>query len=177
MPEAAVAKVAASIREFGWRQPIVVDSEGVVILGHTRLLAAKRLGAATVPVHVAAELSAAQAKAYRLTDNRSAQETSWDYELLPLEVGELADLDYDLDVLGFDCDELAAIMAQPEGTLHDPDEVVPSPVRARYKLGDLVQLGDHRILCGDATDPAQVRRLMAGRRATLMATIRLLGQL
>ena len=112
-PEAAVAKVAASLAEYGWRQPIVVDEAGVVVAGHTRLLAAQRLGLEKVPVHVASDLSPAQVKAYRLADNRSSEETSWDYELLPLEIGELAALDYDISVTGFDPDEVAEIMATP----------------------------------------------------------------
>jgi len=128
-PEAAIAKVAASLAEYGWRQPIVVDEAGVIVVGHTRLLAAQRLGLEKVPVHVASDLSPAQVKAYRLADNRSAQETSWDYELLPLEIGELAALDYDIDVLGFDPDEVAAIMATPTSGLTDPDEVLTPPAK------------------------------------------------
>ena len=89
-PEAAIAKVAASLAEYGWRQPIVVDPDGVIVVGHTRLLAAKRLGLAEVPVHVATDLTPQQVKAYRLADNRTAEESSWDLELLPLEISELA---------------------------------------------------------------------------------------
>jgi DNA modification methylase len=169
-PEAAIAKVAASLREYGWRQPIVVDREGVIVVGHTRLLAAQRLGLAHVPVHVATDLSPAQVKAYRLADNRSAEETSWDYALLPIEIGELAALDYDIDLIGFDCDEVAAIMAAPTSGLTDPDEVLTPPAEPRTKIGDLWMLGEHRLLCGDATDPEQVKRLMGGQRASLMAT-------
>lgn len=169
-PETAVAKVAASLAEYGWRQPIVVDGAGVVVAGHTRLLAAKRLGLARVPVHVATDLSPAQVKAYRLADNRTAQETSWDYELLPLEIGELADLDYEIDPVGFDPDEVAAIMASPTEGLTDPDEVITPPAEPKTKSGDLWVLGEHRLLCGDATDREDVARLMDGRRAVLMAT-------
>ena len=168
--EAAIAKVAASIKEFGWRQPIVVDPGDVIVLGHTRLLAGQRLGHATVPVHIARDLSPAQIKAYRLADNRSAQETSWDYDLLPIEIGALAALDYDIDVLGFDPDEVAAIMAQPTSGLTDPDEIPQPPAEPISKLGDLWQLGEHRLLCGDATSAADVMRLMGGKRAVLMAT-------
>jgi len=100
--EAAVAKVAASIKEFGFRQPLVVDSEAVIICGHARLLAAKRLGLKEVPVHVAIGLTPAQVKAYRLMDNRSHQETSWDIDLLPLEFADLKDLSIDLSLTGFD---------------------------------------------------------------------------
>src|SRR5438477_5525459 len=103
---AAIDKVAASINEFGWRQPIVVDIEGVVVVGHARLLAAKKLGLSEVPVHVADELNAAQIKAYRLMDNRSHDETDWDLELLGPELLELQASDIDLAFTGFDPDEI-----------------------------------------------------------------------
>src|ERR1700692_569140 len=96
IPERAIDKVAASIKEFGWRQAIVVDKDGVIICGHTRLLAAKKLGLREVPVHIADNLTPAQVKAYRLMDNRSHQETDWDLDLLGTELEELRDLDFDL---------------------------------------------------------------------------------
>ena len=105
-PEAAVAKVAASIKEFGFRQPILVDEEGVIIAGHTRLLAAQRLGLDTVPVIVCADLSPAKAKALRLADNRTAQETAWDYEMLELEIEELVACEYDVSLTGFEPEEM-----------------------------------------------------------------------
>jgi hypothetical protein len=169
-PESAIAKVAASIKEFGFKNPILVDNEGVIIAGHTRLLAAQRLELATVPVIVCADLSAAKAKALRLMDNRSAQETSWDAELLPLELAELAGLDFDLALTGFEPDELAAYLAEPTAGLTDPDTVPEPPEKPATKPGDLYLLGNHRLLCGDATNPDDVGRLMAGKRATLMAT-------
>lgn len=108
--ENAVLKVAASIKEYGWRQPIVVDKEGVVIAGHTRLLAAKHLKLKEVPVHVALDMNPVQAKAYRLADNRVAQEAEWDTELLALEIEEIGELGLsDLDALGFDEAELMKI--------------------------------------------------------------------
>src|SRR3954467_12057400 len=106
IPEKAIDKVAASIKEFGWRQAIVVDREGVIICGHTRLLAAKKLGLREVPVHVAENLTPAQVKAYRLMDNRSHQETDWDFDLLGPELQELKGLDFDLTLTGFDQREL-----------------------------------------------------------------------
>jgi DNA modification methylase len=169
-PEIAIAKVAASIKEFGWRQPIVVDLGGVIVAGHTRLLAAKRLGMTVVPVHIASDLTAAQIKAYRLADNRSAQETSWDEELLPLEIGDLVELGYEVDVLGFDEDELARLLAKDIPGLTDPDEVPEPPAEPLTQSGDLWLLGEHRLLCGDSTDREHVHRLMAGERAVLMAT-------
>jgi len=169
-PEAAIAKVAASLKEFGWRQPLVVDEDGVVIAGHTRLLAAQRLGLEKVPVHVAVGLSPEQVKAYRLMDNRSAQETSWDAELLPLELSELAGLEFDLALTGFEPEELAAFLAEPTEGLTGPDDVPAIPEEPVSKPGDLYLLGNHRLLCGDATNPDDVQKLMAGKKATLMAT-------
>ncbi len=100
IPERAIDKVAASIKEFGWRQAIVVDKDGVIICGHTRLLAAKKLGLKQVPVHVADNLTPAQVKAYRLMDNRSHEETDWDLDLLGPELEELHGLDFDLELTG-----------------------------------------------------------------------------
>lgn len=105
--EAAVDKVARSLEEFGWQQPIVVDGDGVVIVGHTRLLAAKRLGHKTVPVLVAKDLSPERVKAYRLADNRTHEEAEWDPELLALELGELQEAGYELEFTGFDEAEIA----------------------------------------------------------------------
>jgi DNA modification methylase len=169
-PESAIAKVAGSLAEFGFRQPIVVDENDVIIAGHTRLLAAQRLGLAQVPVHVATDLSPEQVKAYRLMDNRSAQETSWDLDLLPLELSELAGLEFDLSLTGFEPDELAAFLAGPTEGLTDPDAVPEPPEEPVSKTGDLYLLGKHRLLCGDSTSSAEVERLMAGKRASLMAT-------
>jgi len=169
-PKSAIEKVATSIKEYGFRQPIVVDAGGVVIAGHTRLLAAKHLGLEQVPVHVALDLSPAQVKAYRLADNRSAEETSWDLELLPLELEGLVELEYDLDLLGFEADELSLLMTTPKEGLTDPDEVRDPPPESITRPGDLWELGPHRLLCGDATKAGDVRRLMMGQRAVLMAT-------
>ena len=169
-PQEAIDKVAASIAEYGFRQPIVVDEAGVILAGHTRLLAARKLGLAEVPVHVAVGLTPAQAKAYRLMDNRSNQETTWDLALLPGELAELLASEIDIALTGFSSEELAALLASPTEGLCDPDEVPELPEEPVSRLGDLYLLGDHRLLCGDSTDPAQVRRLMAGRRASLMAT-------
>ena len=104
-----VAKVKASLKEFGWQQPIVVDKDGVIIFGHTRYQAALELGWTEAPVHVADNLTAAQAKAYRIADNRTGQEAIWDNELLALEIEDLKELDFNLDLTGFNADELAGI--------------------------------------------------------------------
>ena len=124
----AVDAVAESIRRFGFRQPIVVDAEGVVVAGHTRLKAARKLGLETVPVHVAADLSAEQVRAYRLADNATAERAEWDYELLPIELEAIAAGGFDPESLGFDPDALARILDPAKG-----DETGPDPGEDRYR--------------------------------------------
>jgi hypothetical protein len=113
IPQSAIDKVAASIKEFGFRQPIVVDTDGVIVAGHCRLLAAQKLQLKQVPVHVAHELTAAQIKAYRLADNRAAEESDWDYQLIPIELEELQELGFDLTLTGFNPDELTTFLEGP----------------------------------------------------------------
>jgi DNA modification methylase len=170
VPESAIEKVAASLQEFGWRQPIVVDTGGVIIVGHTRLLAARRLGLAQVPIHVARDLTAAQAKSYRLMDNRSAQETSWDPELLPIELEALLSMQVDPALTGFSNEEIAALLSKPTEGLTDPDEIPEVPEEPISKPGDQWILGNHRLLCGDSTKAEDVIMVMDGKRASLMAT-------
>jgi DNA modification methylase len=159
----AVDAVAASIREFGFRQPIVVDGDNVVIAGHTRLLAAKKLGLTKVPVHVATDLTPEQVRAFRLADNQTASLAEWDYDLLPLELAALKDANFDLGLLGFDADELMRIM-DPTITdgLCDPDDVPLPPDAATTGPGDLWLLGRHRLLCGDSAKAEDVDRLLNG---------------
>jgi len=142
----AVDAVAKSIEQFGWRQPIVIDANGVIVIGHTRLLAAKQLGLTTVPVHVAEGLSEAQIKALRIADNATGDIATWNYELLPLELKDLQDANFDLSMLGFDKDELAKLLA-PEGTegLTDPDAVPEPPAEPITQPGDLWLLGAYTI--------------------------------
>src|SRR5580704_12056595 len=124
--QAAVDKVAASIREFGFRQCIVVDKDNVIIVGHVRLRAAKKLGLTQVPVHVAANLTPAQVKAYRLMDNRSHEEVEWDFELLGAELLELKDLDISMVLTGFDARELDTLLRDPADD-EKADQVPPLP--------------------------------------------------
>jgi len=163
----AIAKVAASIREFGFRQPIVVDGEGVVIAGHTRLAAASSLGLAEVPVHVA-DLTPAQARAYRLADNRTGDEAEWDTELLRVEMAALAGLDIDLSLTAFDPSEIAGLSGH-QG-LTDPDDVPAAPAVPVTQPGDLWRLGAHRLMCGDATSAADVAIALDGVAPNLMVT-------
>jgi DNA modification methylase len=170
----AVAKVAASIREFGFRQPIVVDQDGVVIVGHTRLLAAQQLGFSEVPVHVATNLTPAQVKAYRIMDNRSHEESEWDEELLPLELTELRDEGFDLDLTGFDAKELAGIFPPADGGGRDVEPQIDQAeeLRARWGVepGQIWVLGEHRLLCGDSTKAEDVERLLGDLRPSLVFT-------
>jgi DNA modification methylase len=181
----AVAKVAASIAEYGWRQPIVVDRDMVVVAGHTRLEAARRLGLATVPVHVATDLTPAQARAYRLMDNRSHQEARWNDELLALELKDLRIDAVDLSLTGFDAGEINQILAALDDDAGedattadsaDPDATPEPPSDPVARTGDLWLLGQHRLLCGDSTDPAVVAQVMGGDSAALCFTSPPYGQ-
>ena len=133
-----VAKVKASLKEFGWRQPIVVDSEGVIIVGHTRYQAAIELGMKSVPVHVAEGLTAAQVKAYRIADNKTGDFAEWDFDLLKLEFTELEELDFNLEMTAFDTGEMTSIFFEPDfapGTEADQgklDELQPKIVQCPH---------------------------------------------
>ena len=172
--DAAVDAVADSIRRFGFRQPVVVDADGVIVCGHTRWKAAQKLGLAEVPVHVATDLTPEQIRAYRIADNKTNELAEWNMELLPIELGELKDAGIDWSLLGFDQDELAKLLdpGVKQG-LTDPDDVPEPPDEAITQPGDLWIMGDYRLLCGDsasvvdvdaliAVDPAKVVELPAG---------------
>jgi DNA modification methylase len=167
----AVDAVAASIREFGFRQPIVVDEQSVIVVGSTRYKAAIKLGLDEVPVHVALGLSPAQVKAYRIADNKTADLAEWDYELLVQELADLQKMDFDLDLTGFAADEISALFqADAEPGLTDPDEVPEPPDKPTTQPGDLWLLGDHRLLCGDAGDAEAVDRLLQKAPIHLIST-------
>ena len=163
IPEKAVDAIAASVKEFGFRSAIVVDEDGVILAGHTRLRAAKKLGLKQVPVHVAAGLSKAQRRAFRIADNKTATFSSFDEQLLALEIEDLKLEDFDLSLTGFDSDELKALLALNDGTkegLTDEDaapETQPAPLS---KLGDLWLCGKHRVLCGDSTLDESTSKLL-----------------
>ena len=166
--DSAVDKVAMSLKEYGWQQPIVVDGKGVIIVGHTRWKAAKKLNMDTCPVLVAEGLSTAQVKAYRIADNKTNEFAAWDDELLKLEIDELVDLDFDIELTGFDPSDFD--LGEPNGGLTDEDAVPEPPEKPVTKLGDLWVLGSHRLLCGDSTDIEQVSRLMDGQKADMVFT-------
>jgi len=164
----AVEYVANSIREFGWQQPLVVDTDGTIIAGHTRLKAAKRLGMDTVPVVVADNLTPAQVNAYRLADNKVAEAATWDMEALAVELEGL-EVDFDMTMFDFDASEFDFGGLEGEPTEIVEDEV-PEDAPSIVRKGDVWQLGRHRLMCGDSTDPAVIDRLMDGVKADMVFT-------
>ena len=161
--EHAVEAVAASIREFGFRQPIVVDDQSVIVVGSTRYKAALKLGMQRVPVHVAAGLTPAQVKAYRIADNRTAELADWDDALLVQELLDLQKMDFNLDLVGFSADELQELFqAELAPGLTDPDAIPEPPDEPITRPGDLWVLGQHRLLHGDSGKAEDVDRLLDG---------------
>ena len=168
--DAAVDAVAASIREFGFRQPIVVDEDGVIVVGHTRYKAALKLGLATAPVHVARDLTPEQARAYRIADNKTSDLSDWDMELLPAELAAL-ETHFDWQLFGFGQDELNELFPQDNSAGQcDPDEVPAPPDEPVTQPGDIWILGDHRLLCGDSSKAEDLDRLLAGASIQLVNT-------
>jgi DNA modification methylase len=165
-----VASIAASIREFGWTNPVLVDGENGIIAGHGRILAARKLGMGTVPVIELAGLSPAQKRAYVIADNRLALDAGWDEELLALEFADLAELGFDLALTGFGEDEIVALTSRGTPGLTDPDDVPALPEAPTSRAGDLWLMDKHRLICGDSTDPWIVDRALAGVRPHLCAS-------
>jgi DNA modification methylase len=158
--QAAIDKVLASVREFGWRQPIVVDEDGVILVGHTRRLAALKGGYKAVPVHDAIGLSDAQKKAYRLADNRTGEESQWDLPVLSAEIAALRLEGFDLGPLGFDLPELRSLEAKEPGK--DAEATPEPPAKPVTRPGDIWELGDHYLLCGDSTKAEDVDAVLDG---------------
>jgi DNA modification methylase len=166
--DAAVDAVARSIQEFGWRVPIVVDDDAVILAGHTRLKAALKLKLSEVPVHVARGLTPEQARAFRIADNQTTAIAEWDEDKLIAELLALQATDYDLSLTGFEDDELTRLLAQTQEFQADPDDVPDPPDEAITQPGDLWLLGNHRLLCGDSSKEADVDRLLEGARIHLV---------
>jgi DNA modification methylase len=161
--DAQVAQIAASIKEFGWTNPILVDGENGVIAGHGRLLAARKLGHKEVPVIELAHMTDSQKRAYVIADNQLAMNAGWDTTILSLELADLKEQGFDLDVLGFDAKEMDKLL-EPEQVdgLTDEDVVPEAPVEPKTKLGDIYQLGNHRLMCGDSADINCIDKLLNG---------------
>jgi DNA modification methylase len=165
---AQIDRIADAIAEWGWTNPVLVDESGGIIAGHGRVLAARKLGISDVPVMVASGWTEAQRRAYVLADNRLALDAGWDEDLLRSELADLGALGFDLPLTGFSEGELGRLM--PNGADSDAEHVPPVPDTPVSRAGDLWLLGEHRIICGDSTDPETVSRLLDGATPHLMVT-------
>ena len=170
--DAQVAQIAASIKEFGWTNPILIDGDKGIIAGHGRLMAARKLGMTEVPVIELKDLTPTQKKAYIIADNRLALNAGWDDQLLTIELNELLEDKFSLDLLGFNADELNALLNPVEINegLVDEDEVPEPPPEPITKLGDVWLLGNHRLMCGDSTQIDQLEKLCNGRPVDMWLT-------
>jgi len=170
--DAQVAQIAASIKEFGWTNPILVDGDKGIIAGHGRLMAARKLKMDKVPVIELSGMTEAQKKAYVIADNRLALNAGWDNAMLTIELQDLEDEGFDLSLTGFDKDELDALLNPIEETkgLTDEDSVPDVPTEPKTKLGDIYILGNHRLMCGDSTSIDDAEKLMDGLLADLVFT-------
>lgn len=170
--EAQVAQIAGSIKEFGFNNPVLIDEDNGIIAGHGRVLAAQKLGLQAVPCIRLAHLSETQRRAYVIADNRLALNAGWDDSMLTLELQDLKAEDFNLDLLGFEADELNALLnpiKETEG-LTDEDAVPEVPEEPKTKPGDIYQLGRHRLMCGDSTSIDAVEKLMDGQLADMVIT-------
>jgi DNA modification methylase len=169
--DAQIAQLAGSIKEFGFNNPILIDKDNGIIAGHGRVMAARKLGLTEVPTILLDHLNETQRKAYILADNRIAINSTWDNEMLSLELMDIKD-DVSLAMLGFSVDELDALLNPTQLTdgLTDEDAVPDVPIEPTTKLGDIYQLGNHRLMCGDSTSIDAVEKLMDGQKADMVFT-------
>jgi site-specific DNA-methyltransferase (adenine-specific) len=170
LKDAAIEKVAMSLKEYGFRQPIVVDKDRIIVVGHTRYRASKKLGFKEVPITIADNLTPEQINAYRIADNRTAEESEWDNELLKMEIKELEAKDFKLDLLGFNDEQLNDILFEEKQGLTDEDEVPEAPEEPISKLGDIWKLGKHKLICGDSTAEETFKNLFNDNKADLIFT-------
>ncbi len=170
---AQVNQIAASIREFGFNNPVLVDAKGVIVAGHGRVLAAQKLGLAQVPVVRLGHLTPAQTRAFRLADNQIALNAAWDESMLADELRALAAEEFDLGLVGFASNEIDRLLADGDGAGGDTDaddDAPPPPEKPVTRPGDIWHMGKHRIACGSSTDAAHVAALLAGDKPLLMVT-------
>jgi ParB-like chromosome segregation protein Spo0J len=165
-----VDQIAASIREWGWTVPVLVDEDGGLIAGHGRVMAAKKLGIAEIPVMVAAGWSEAQKRAYVLADNKLALNAGWDNELLRVELEGLKELAFDIDLTGFSLDEVSTLLVDKTAGLTDADATPEPPVEPVSVLGDVWLLGKYRLVCGSSTEVESVDKALNGVKPHLMVT-------
>ena len=169
--DAQVAQIASSIKEFGFTNPVLIDGGGGIIAGHGRVLAARKLGMSEVPCIRLEHLTDAQKRAYVIADNRLALNSGWDTEMLKVEFADLQELGFDLELTGFDLDEIKELLA-PVGTegLTDPDDAPPLPETPRTVPGDIWVMGKHRLLCGDSTSMDDLAKLCEGQLVDMWLT-------
>jgi DNA modification methylase len=166
-----VTQLASSMKEFGFTNPVLIDEDGGLIAGHGRVLAAKKLGIEELPSIVLAGLTESQKKAYIIADNQLPLNAGWDLDKLKLEIENLKELDFDIDLLGFDDDFLSGLLElEPESGLTDEDAVPELPETPVSVLGDIWILGNHRLMCGDSTSIDAVEKLMDGQKADMVFT-------
>jgi DNA modification methylase len=165
-----VDQIAASIREWGWTNPVLVAEDGTIIAGHGRVLGARKLGLTEAPVMVAKGWTKAQRQAYALADNKLALNAGWDDAMLALEIADLQEIGFDVSLTGFSEDEIAALGGNTNNGLTDPDEVPEPPAQPVSVAGDVWVLGRHRLLCGDSTVSTHVAKVLAGVKPHLMVT-------
>jgi DNA modification methylase len=170
LKDSAIEKVAKSIKEFGFRQPIVVDKEKIIVVGHTRYRASKKLGLTNVPITIADNLTPEQINAYRIADNRTNEEAEWDIELLKTELKDLQLKDFDLDLTAFDEDQLNNFLFEEKEGLTDEDAVPETPEEPITKLGDIWKLGNHRLMCGDSTILNDIDKLTQKQKPDMIFT-------
>lgn len=168
--DAQVAQIAASIREFGFTNPVLVDADGGIIAGHGRVMAARKLGLAEVPVIELAHLTETQKRAYVIADNKLALNAGWDIDMLKVEFAALGEDGFDLSLTGFGADEIAGLLVELTEGNTDPDDVPEAPADPVSRLGDVWVLGKHRLACGDCTDLEVVNRALNGVQPHLMVT-------
>jgi len=165
-----VQQIASSIKEFGFTNPVLIDEQSTIIAGHGRVMAANKLGLQEVPTITLAGLTETQRKAYIIADNRIALNAGWDDEMLRLEIADLKEVDFDLDLLGFDDEEIAALEVEEVEGQTDPDDVPEPTADPVSVLGDIWTLGNHRLMCGDSTSIDAVNKLMDGQKADMVFT-------
>ena len=168
--DAVVDRMVSCIKEFGFRIPIVAKSDGTVVDGHLRLKAAKKLGLEEVPIVIADNLSEAQIKAFRLVANQSANWAEWNEELLKLEFEDLKNMKFDLELTGFDLNEISEYLKEDEESENNAEDFEEEQLPITSKVGDLWILGKHRLLCGDSTNSTDVQKLMNGKLADMIFT-------
>ena len=168
-----IAQVAASIREFGFLNPVIIAEDNTILAGHARVLAARKLGLSKVPCIKAESLTDAQKRAYIIADNKLSLNAGWDEDLLAVEISDLKDEAFDISLLGFEADELEKLFrSEADGNIKEDDFDIDSELQkpAVTKEGDLWTIGRHRLLCGDSTLKENYERLMQGAKANLTVT-------